>query len=274
MKIEWALISVSNKDGLSDLGRGLGELGIQCLSTGGTARALREAGVEVTPVSDYTGFPEILDGRVKTLHPRIHAGILARHDLASHRDVLTRHEIQPLGMVVVNLYPFVETVSREGVTLEDAIEQIDIGGPCMVRAAAKNWAHVTVVVDPSDYPSVLAELSENGGETRTVHPPGPGPEGLPAYGKLRRGHLSVPGGAERVGSRSSRHRDPLPGPSGPLALRGESASAGRHLPAFGRPAAGTGAGGPAPGEEALVQQLPWIWTRLGAWFPSSRKPVA
>lgn len=166
MKIEWALVSVSNKDGLADLARGLGDLGIRCLSTGGTARALRDAGVEVTPVSDYTGFPEILDGRVKTLHPRIHAGILARHDLASHREVLTRHEIQPLGMVVVNLYPFVETVSREGVTLEDAIEQIDIGGPCMVRGAAKNWAHVTVVVDPSDYPSVLAELAEHGGETR------------------------------------------------------------------------------------------------------------
>jgi phosphoribosylaminoimidazolecarboxamide formyltransferase/IMP cyclohydrolase len=166
MKIEWALISVSNKDGLSALARGLGDLGIRCLSTGGTARALLESGIEVTPVSDYTGFPEILDGRVKTLHPRIHAGILARHDLPHHREVLTRHAIQPLGLVVVNLYPFVQTVSREGVTLEDAIEQIDIGGPCMVRAAAKNWAHVTVVVDPSDYTSVLAELAENGGRTR------------------------------------------------------------------------------------------------------------
>ena len=166
MKIEWALISVSNKDGLADLARGLDDLGVRCLSTGGTARALRESGVEVTPVSDYTGFPEILDGRVKTLHPRIHAGILARHDLPHHREVLTRHAIQPLGLVVVNLYPFVQTVSREGVTLEDAIEQIDIGGPCMVRAAAKNCAHVTVVVDPSDYTSVLAELAENGGQTR------------------------------------------------------------------------------------------------------------
>jgi len=165
MKIEWALISVSNKDGLADLARGLDDLGIRCLSTGGTARALRDAGVDVTAVSDYTGFPEILDGRVKTLHPRIHAGILARHDLSSHREVLGQHEIQPLGLVVVNLYPFVETVSREGVTLEDAIEQIDIGGPCMIRAAAKNCAHVTVVVDPSDYTAVLAELAGNGGRT-------------------------------------------------------------------------------------------------------------
>ena len=166
MKIEWALISVSNKDGLADLARGLNGLGIRCLSTGGTARALRDAGVDVTPVSDYTGFPEILDGRVKTLHPRIHAGILARHDLDSHRKVLDQQEIQPLGLVVVNLYPFVETVSREGVTLEEAIEQIDIGGPCMIRAAAKNCAHVTVVVDPSDYADVLSELAENGGQTR------------------------------------------------------------------------------------------------------------
>ncbi len=181
MKIEWALISVSNKDGLADLARGLDDLGIRCLSTGGTARTLRESGVEVTPVSDYTGFPEILDGRVKTLHPRIHAGILARHDLPHHREVLTRHAIQPLGLVVVNLYPFVQTVSREGVTLEDAIEQIDIGGPCMVRAAAKNCAHVTVVVDPSDYhcPCWLSWPRMGGRRARPPAWPWPGrPSGI------------------------------------------------------------------------------------------------
>ena len=161
-----ALLSVSDKTGLANLGRALADAGFDLVSTGGTYAALAEAGLPVAQVADLTGSPEILDGRVKTLHPKIHGGILARRDLDSHRAELAEHSIGTIDLVVVNLYPFVETVSRDGVTLEDAIEQIDIGGPCMVRAAAKNWAHVTVVVDPSDYPSVLAELAENGGETR------------------------------------------------------------------------------------------------------------
>ena len=157
-----ALLSVSDKTGLSDFARGLAELGIGLLSTGGTARALADAGLAVTEVGDYTGFPEMLDGRVKTLHPKVHAGILARRELDAHRSALATHAIPTIDLVVVNLYPFRETVARPGCTLEDAIENIDIGGPTMVRAAAKNYAHVGVVVDPADYPALLAELREPG----------------------------------------------------------------------------------------------------------------
>ena len=165
MTIECALISVSDREGLVELGAGLRELGVQILSTGGTGQALQAAGVEITPVSQYTGFPEILDGRVKTLHPRIHAGILARYDQVEHTRILEEHDILRLGLVIVNLYPFSETVSRKSVSLEEAIQQIDIGGPTLIRAAAKNFQHVTVVVDPADYPDLLAELRINQGET-------------------------------------------------------------------------------------------------------------
>lgn len=165
MKVEWAILSVSDKRGLVDFARGLADLGIRILSTGGTGRALAEAGIPYTPVSEHTGFPEILDGRVKTLHPRIHGGLLARHEDPAHRKTLEEHGIPPIGLVAVNLYPFVKTVSREGVTVEEAVENIDIGGPTMVRAAAKNHATVTVVVDPDDYAAVLEELRSQGGET-------------------------------------------------------------------------------------------------------------
>ena len=165
MMIECALISVSDREGLAELGVGLREIGIQILSTGGTGQALEAAGVEITPVSRYTGFPEILDGRVKTLHPRIHAGILARYDQEAHAEILEEHDILRLGLVVVNLYPFSETVSQGPVSLEEAIEQIDIGGPTLIRAAAKNFQHVTVVVDPADYPNLLSEMRGNNGET-------------------------------------------------------------------------------------------------------------
>ncbi|MCC7547569.1 MAG: bifunctional phosphoribosylaminoimidazolecarboxamide formyltransferase/IMP cyclohydrolase [Burkholderiales bacterium] len=160
--IKQALISVSDKAGVVELAQGLQELGIAILSTGGTARALIQAGVQVTEVGDYTGFPEMLDGRVKTLHPRVHGGILARRDLADHVQALTEAGISTIDLVVVNLYPFVQTVERPGCTLEEAIENIDIGGPTMVRAAAKNWAHVAIVTDPSDYAGVLAELRGGG----------------------------------------------------------------------------------------------------------------
>lgn len=153
-----ALLSVSNKDGLLDFARGLVELGCDIISTGGTERTLREAGVPVTPVSTVTGFPEILDGRVKTLHPAIHGGLLARRNVPEHMAALEGHGITPIDLVAINLYPFAETIARDGVTLEEATEQIDIGGPAMIRAAAKNFASVTVVVDPADYATVLAEL--------------------------------------------------------------------------------------------------------------------
>ena len=162
-KVKLALLSVSDKRGLAEFARGLHERGIALLSTGGTAQALAAAGLPVTDVGRHTGFPEMLDGRVKTLHPRVHGGILARRDLASHRQALVEHDIPTIDLVVVNLYPFRETVAKPGVTLDDAIENIDIGGPAMVRSAAKNWAHVGIVVDPDDYARVLADLDGHGG---------------------------------------------------------------------------------------------------------------
>jgi phosphoribosylaminoimidazolecarboxamide formyltransferase/IMP cyclohydrolase len=158
-----ALISVSDKTGVLELARGLARLGFGILSTGGTARLLAEAGVEVTEVGDYTGFPEMLDGRVKTLHPKVHAGILARRDLAAHMQAMAHAAIPTIDIVVVNLYPFVQTVARPGCTLEEAIESVDIGGPTLVRAAAKNYQHVAIVTDPQDYSEVLGELATSGG---------------------------------------------------------------------------------------------------------------
>jgi phosphoribosylaminoimidazolecarboxamide formyltransferase/IMP cyclohydrolase len=158
-RVAQALLSVSDKSGLVEFARGLAARGVRLLSTGGTAKALADAGLAVTDVGTYTGFPEMLDGRVKTLHPRVHGGILARRDLPAHVAALAEHGIPTIDLVVVNLYPFRATVAKPGCTLEDAIENIDIGGPSMVRAAAKNWPHVGVVVDPADYPAVLAEIA-------------------------------------------------------------------------------------------------------------------
>ncbi len=159
--IRRALISVSDKTGLMDFARALTGWGIEILSTGGTASLLTEQGIPVTEVSDYTGFPEMMAGRVKTLHPRVHGGILGRRGLDDR--VMLENGIQPIDLVVVNLYPFEQTVAKPGCDLETAIENIDIGGPTLLRAAAKNHADVTVVVDPADYGRVLAELAEHGG---------------------------------------------------------------------------------------------------------------
>jgi phosphoribosylaminoimidazolecarboxamide formyltransferase / IMP cyclohydrolase len=157
-----ALLSVSDKSGIVELARGLVALGIGLLSTGGTARLISDAGLPVTDIGRHTGFPEMLDGRVKTLHPKVHAGILARRDVPAHREALARHGIPPIDLVVVNLYPFRETVAKPDCTLDDAIENIDIGGPAMLRSAAKNWMHVGVVVHPEDYAVVLDELRAGG----------------------------------------------------------------------------------------------------------------
>ena len=146
-KIERALISVSDKSGIAEFARGLRERGVEILSTGGTAKLLADGGIEVVEVSDYTGFPEMLDGRVKTLHPRIHAGVLARRELQAHLQALQKHDIPLIDLVVVNLYPFEQTVARKDCDLALAIENIDIGGPSMLRAAAKNHTAVTVGVD-------------------------------------------------------------------------------------------------------------------------------
>ena len=153
-----ALLSVSDKTGIVAFARQLAELGVRLLSTGGTARLLADAGLKVTEVAEVTGFPEMLDGRVKTLHPRIHGGLLARRDLPEHMAALAEHGIATIDLLVVNLYPFAQATARPDCTLEDAIENIDIGGPAMLRAAAKNWADVAVVIAPTDYPRVLAEL--------------------------------------------------------------------------------------------------------------------
>ena len=166
--IKQALISVSDKTGVIELAQGLLQQGITILSTGGTARLLTEAGIQVTEVGDYTGFPEMLDGRLKTLHPKIHGGILARRDLGEHMQALTQAGIPTIDIVVVNLYPFVKTVERADCTLEEAIENVDIGGPTMVRAAAKNWEHVAIVTDPSDYGALLTELRGSGALSRAT----------------------------------------------------------------------------------------------------------
>jgi len=163
-RIARALISVSDKTGLVDLARALHDAGVVLLSTGGSAAAIRDAGIPVTEVADHTGFPEMLDGRVKTLHPKIHGGILGIRGNAAHEAAMAEHGIPPIDLVVVNLYPFEATVAK-GADFETCVENIDIGGPSMIRAAAKNHAAVTVIVDPADYAPLLAEIAANGGAT-------------------------------------------------------------------------------------------------------------
>jgi len=162
-RIRRALISVSDKTGIVDLARELARFNVEIISTGGTSKALRDAGLSVRDISEITGFPEMMDGRVKTLHPRVHGGLLALRDNEEHVAAMKQHEIQPIDLVVVNLYPFAETISREGVTREEAIEQIDIGGPAMIRSAAKNARDVAVVVSSDEYTSIVDELNENDG---------------------------------------------------------------------------------------------------------------
>jgi phosphoribosylaminoimidazolecarboxamide formyltransferase/IMP cyclohydrolase len=163
MTIKQALISVSDKTGILEFAQGLAAQGVKLLSTGGTAKMLRDAGLTVTEIGDYTGFPEMLDGRVKTLHPKVHGGILARRDLPEHLSTIEAHGIPMIDLVCVNLYPFAATIAKAGVTLEDAIENIDIGGPAMVRSSAKNYNGVAIVTDPEDYAPLLAEMQANGG---------------------------------------------------------------------------------------------------------------
>jgi phosphoribosylaminoimidazolecarboxamide formyltransferase / IMP cyclohydrolase len=161
-----ALLSVSDKTGIAELARALHDLGVRLISTGGTAKLLGEQGLPVTEVAELTGFPEMLDGRVKTLHPKVHGGLLGRRDHPDHVAALHRHAIAPIDILVVNLYPFEQTVAKPGCTLEDAIENIDIGGPAMVRSGAKNWKDVAVLTDASQYGQVLAELKASGEVSR------------------------------------------------------------------------------------------------------------
>lgn len=164
MKIERALLSVSDKSGLVELGRALAQRGVELVSTGGTAKALRDAGLEVRDISDLTDFPEMMDGRVKTLHPKVHGGLLAVRDNPEHAAAMAAHGIGAIDLVVVNLYPFAATVAK-GAERPEIIENIDIGGPSMVRSAAKNHAFVTIVTDPTDYDALTAELETRKGAT-------------------------------------------------------------------------------------------------------------
>src|SRR5690606_3659726 len=156
-----ALLSVFDKSGMADFARGLSEAGVELVSTGGTHRLISEAGLAVRDISDLTGFPEMMDGRVKTLHPKVHGGLLSVRDNAEHKAAMDSHEIGPIDLVAVNLYPFEKTVAS-GASYDDIIENIDIGGPAMVRSAAKNHAYVTVVVDPADYPAILDAIKAGG----------------------------------------------------------------------------------------------------------------
>ncbi len=162
-KIQRAIISLSDKSGILDFAKELQAFGVEILSTGGTAKALREGGLKIKDVSEHTGFPEMLDGRVKTLHPKIHGGLLGIRDNPEHAKKMREHGIPGIDMVVVNLYPFEATIARPSSTLEEAIENIDIGGPSMLRAGAKNYPYVTVIVDPADYRPILEEMKRTGG---------------------------------------------------------------------------------------------------------------
>ena len=163
-KIRRAIISVSNKKGIVEFAKALHAMGIEILSTGGTAKSLRDAGVPVKDVSEHTGSPEMLDGRVKTLHPKVHGGLLSRRDNPKDMEEIKKHGIDTIDMVIVNLYPFEETIAKPGVTFNEAIENIDIGGPAMLRSASKNFKDVVVIVDPSDYEKVISEMKSRDGD--------------------------------------------------------------------------------------------------------------
>ena len=163
VKIKRALVSVSDKTGAVQLGQTLHAMGVQILSTGGTARSLQEAEIPVMEVSRYTGFPEMMDGRIKTLHPKIHGALLGKRDNAEHLKQMKTHGIEPIDLVVVNLYPFEKTVAKPDCTLEEAIENIDIGGPTMLRSSAKNYNDVAVVTDPQDYEKIIEEMKKSEG---------------------------------------------------------------------------------------------------------------
>lgn len=164
-KVERALISLTDKSGIEGFAQALSDLGVEILSTGGTAKKMRESGIPVKDVSEFTGFPEMLDGRVKTLHPLIHGGILNQRENPDHQQQCAEHGIKPIDIIAVNLYAFEKTVADPNCSLADAIENIDIGGPTLLRASAKNFQDVTVIVDPSDYDQVLSEIKETGNTT-------------------------------------------------------------------------------------------------------------
>ena len=252
MKVQRALISVFNKSGLETFAKGLTDLGVQIISTGGTARLLKDAGIPVTLVEEVTGFPEMLDGRVKTMHPRLMAGILARRDVPEHMETINKHDIQPIDMVVCSLYPFEEVASRRGVTDEVVIENIDIGGPSMIRAAAKNHAGVAVVTSHEDYDEILDELRDNDGELELQHAALARHQGLPPHGALRLRHRQL---VQRVGGRLPAVRDARLREGHGAQVRREPAPA-RRLLRRGRAAPAPALAGDAAARQAARLQQP------------------
>ncbi len=221
--IRTALLSVSDKTDLVAFATALTARGVRILSTGGTAKTLTEAGISVTPIEKVTGFPEIMDGRVKTLHPLVHGALLGKRDNAEHVAAMKKHGIEPIDLVCINLYPFERTVSQPGVSMAEAIEQIDVGGPAMVRAAAKNAQWVTVVTSPKRYDLVISEMDSHAGSTTPRAARRAGGGGVRDDQRIRRGHRGVPeppepaglpAGAAHVvhqGRRSSLRGEPAPG---------------------------------------------------------------
>ena len=199
IKIRQALISVSDKTGLVELARGLVASGVSLLSTGGTAKLLAANGIKVTEVADYTGYPEMLDGRLKTLHPKVHGGLLARRDLPEHMAAIKDAGIEPIDLVVVNLYPFQQTIAKPGCTFEEAVENIDIGGPTMVRAAAKNHGGVAVATDPGDYARILDEMRASGGALSAATRLALAKKAFAHTAAYDAGDLELPDGARRRG---------------------------------------------------------------------------
>ena len=252
-RIGRALISVSDKTGLVDLARALAPLGVELLSTGGTAAALNAAGFAVVDVAQITGFPEMMDGRIKTLHPRVHGGLLAIRSEPAHQAAMIANDIAPIDLLVVNLYPF-EATLRRGASFDERIENIDIGGPAMIRAAAKNHDDVAVIVDVADYSALIDELQAQRGDDQPRFPPQDGAESLRAHRGLRRGDLQLAGARDR-GAHAEMAR-----------LRRRSAPELRRAALRREPAAARGAvpdrrdpprrrdRAPDPGQGAVLQQ--------------------
>ena len=257
-RIQRAILSVTDKTGLVDFARQLSGLGVELISTGGTAKLLRDSGIAVKDISELTGFPEMLDGRVKTLHPKVHGGILHRRENPAHTAAVAEHGIQPIDMVVVNLYAFEKTAAKPGVAFEELIENIDIGGPSMIRSAAKNFHDVAVVTSPADYPAIAEELARSGGalslETKWRL-------AQKAFATTAAYDSAIASTLERIpaGLSPSGRRRSLPADSAPVipenarsALRRESAPEGRHV--FRRLRRGRRQCPPASGQGAFLQQ--------------------
>ena len=271
VRVRRALLSVSDKTGVVEFARGLASLGVELLSTGGTATALREGGLEVRAVEDFTGFPEIMGGRVKTLHPKLYAGLLALRDNDEHMAAAAEHEVEFVDLVCVNLYPFEQTAARRGATEHEVIENIDIGGPTMIRAAAKNFAFTAVVVNPASYDAVLQELTDASGQAVARHARVAGRRGVLLHRPLRQRDLAlVRGEAGRLPAAAAERLREGHRPR----VRREPAPARRLLRPGRRAHARALDGAPARRQGAVVQQRAGSQRRAPARRRSSSCPPA